>query len=85
MARSLLAEANNSSHFDTITLSSGNDMSVSISNSSCSQYFNENHYSLDQVQLLTDHANRESVKKHMSVMLDEKRRFMEGKRVDNSR
>jgi len=29
--------------------------------------------------MLTDHANRESVKKYASVMLEEKRRLMEGK------
>ena len=40
-------------------------------------------YSLDQVVMLTDHANRESVKKYASVMLEEKRRLMEGKAVDN--
>ena len=43
------------------------------------QYINEKHYSLDQVQMLTDHARRESVKRYASVQLDEKRRLMEGK------
>lgn len=55
------------------------DMYSGLKHSSCSQYINEKHYSLDQVQMLTDHARRESVKKYASVMLDEKRRLMEGK------
>jgi len=55
------------------------DMYSGLKHSSCSQYINEKHYSLDQVQMLTDHASRESVKKYASVMLDEKRRLMEGK------
>jgi integrase len=54
------------------------DMYSGLKHSSCSQYINERHYSLDQVQMLTDHARRESVKKYASVMLDEKRRLMEG-------
>ncbi len=49
-----------------------------LKHSSCSQYINEKHYSLDQVQMLTDHARRESVKRYASVQLDEKRRLMEG-------
>ena len=55
------------------------DMYSGLKHSSCSQYINEKHYSLDQVQMLTDHARRESAKKYASVMLDEKRRLMEGK------
>ena len=55
------------------------DMYSGLKHSSCSQYINEKHYSLDQVQMLTDHARRESVKRYASVQLDEKRRLMEGK------
>jgi hypothetical protein len=33
--------------------------------------------------MLIDHARRESVKKYASVMLDEKRRLMEGKQAVN--
>lgn len=36
---------------------------------------------LYQVQMITDHARRESVKKYASVMLDEKRRLLEGRQV----
>jgi len=58
------------------------EMYSGLKHSSCSQYINEKHYSLDQVQMLTDHANMESVKKYASVQLDEKRRLMEGKVVE---
>ncbi len=57
------------------------DMYSGLKHSSCSQYINEKHYSIDQVQMLTDHARRESVKRYASVQLDEKRRLMEGKQV----
>ena len=57
------------------------DMYSGLKHSSCSQYINEKHYSLDQVQMLTDHARRESVKRYASVQLDEKRRLLEGKQV----
>lgn len=55
------------------------DMYSGLKHSSCSQYINEKHYSLDQVQMLTDHARRESVKRYASVQLEEKRRLMEGR------
>ena len=55
------------------------DMYSGLKHSSCSQFINEKHYSLDQVQVMTDHARRESVKKYAVVQLDEKRRLMEGK------
>ena len=54
------------------------DMYSGLKHSSCSQYINEKHYSIDQVQMLTVHARRESVKKYAMVQLDEKRRLMEG-------
>ena len=55
------------------------DMYSGLKHSSCSQYINEKHYSIDQLQMLTDHAQRESVKKYASVHLDEKRRLLEGR------
>ena len=55
------------------------DMYSGLKHSSCSQYINEKHYSLDQVQMMTDHARRESVQRYASVQLEEKRRLMEGK------
>lgn len=55
------------------------DMYSGLKHSSCSQYINEKHYSLDQLQMITDHQRRESVRKYAVVTLDEKRRLMEGK------
>ena len=54
------------------------NMYSGLKHSSCSQYINEKHYSIDQVQMMTDHAQRESVKRYASVQLDEKRRLLEG-------
>jgi len=56
-------------------------MYAGLKHSSCSQYINEKGYSLDQVQMITDHARRESVKRYASVQLDAKRRLMEGTQV----
>jgi len=55
------------------------DMYSGLKHSSCSQDINEKHYSIDQVQMMTDHARRESVKKYACVQLEEKRRLMEGR------
>jgi hypothetical protein len=57
------------------------DMYSGLKHSSCNQYINEKHYSFNQVQMLTDHARRESVKRYTSVQLEEKRRLMEGKQA----
>jgi len=35
--------------------------------------------SMDEVQMMTDHARRESVIRYASVQLEAKRRLMEGK------
>lgn len=56
-----------------------------LKHSSCSQYVNEKGYSIDQVQMMTDHARRESVKRYASVELDAKRRLFEGKVIDLNR
>ena len=55
------------------------DMYSGLKYSSCSQYVNEKGYSIDEVQMMTDHARRESVKRYTSVQLEAKRRLMEGK------
>ena len=55
------------------------DMYSGLKHSSCSQYINEKHYSIDQVQMITDHARRESVKRYAMVQLDEKRSYWRGK------
>ena len=52
-----------------------------LKHSSCSQFVNEKGYSIDQVQMITDHARRESVKKYASFELDTKRRLLEGNQV----
>jgi hypothetical protein len=69
--------------WNTACKSVGEDIGMysGLKHSSCSQYINEKHYSLDQVQMLTDHARRESVKRYTSVQLEEKRRLMEGKQA----
>jgi hypothetical protein len=54
-------------------------MYFTLKHSSCSQYVNEKGYSLDQVQMLTDHAKRDSVKKYAAFELEAKRRLLEGK------
>ena len=59
------------------------DMYSGLKHSSCSQYINEKGYSLDEVQMITDHARRESVKRYAKVQLDAKRRLMEGKNITN--
>lgn len=61
------------------------DMYSGLKHSSCSQYINEKHYSIDQLQMLTDHSRRESVMGYASVHLEEKRRLMEGDVVDITR
>jgi hypothetical protein len=49
----------------------------------CSQFINEKGYSIDEAQMMTDHARRESVKRYASVQLDAKRRLLEGKQGRN--
>jgi len=62
------------------------DMYSGLKHSSCSQYVNEKGYSIDEVQMLTDHARRESVMRYATVQLEAKRRLMEGKiiKLENS-
>jgi len=59
------------------------DMYSGLKHSSCSQYINEKGYSIDEVQMMTDHARRESVTKYATVQLDAKRRLLEGKKIIN--
>jgi integrase len=54
------------------------EMYSGLKHSSCSQYINEKGYSLDQVQMITDHASRGSVKRYADVQLEAKRRLLEG-------
>ena len=54
-------------------------MYAGLKHSSCSQYVNEKGYSLDEVQMLTDHARRDSVKRYAAFELEAKRKLLEGK------
>ena len=47
--------------------------------SSCSQYFNEKGLSLAEIQVITDHASYESVKKYTKTEVARKRQLMESK------
>jgi hypothetical protein len=58
------------------------DMYSGLKHSSCSQFVNEKGYSIDEVQMMTDHARRDSVRRYASVQLEAKRRLLEGKVVD---
>ncbi len=50
-----------------------------LKHSSCSQYINEKGLSIDELQMLTDHARRDSVLRYADIQLDTKRRLMAGK------
>jgi len=58
------------------------NMYAGLKHSSCSQYINEKGLSLDELQMLTDHANRGSLLKYAAVHLETKRRLMRGKVLD---
>lgn len=55
------------------------DMYSGLKHSSCSQYVNEKGLSIDELQMLTDHARRDSVMQYASVQLEAKRRILERK------
>ena len=50
-----------------------------LKHSSCSQYINEKGLSIDELQIITDHARRDSVLKYADVQIESKRRLMMGK------
>ena len=47
--------------------------------SSCSQYYNEKGLSMSDIQVITDHARLESVKKYTKTEVVRKRELMETK------
>lgn len=49
--------------------------------SSCSQYVNEKHMSISDLQTITDHARMDSVKRYAKVEVSRRRELMEGKVV----
>jgi len=56
-------------------------MYAGLKHSTCSQYINEKGLSVDEVQMITDHARRDSVLKYSDVQVEAKRKLMEGKVV----
>ncbi len=55
------------------------EMYAGLKHSSCSQYVNEKGLSIDELQMLKDHARRDSVMQYASVQLEAKRRILERK------
>jgi hypothetical protein len=55
------------------------EMYAKLKHSSCSQYVNEKGLSIDELQMLTDYARRDSVMQYASVQLEAKRRILERK------
>ena len=53
------------------------DLYSGLKHSSCSQLINEYGYSVDQVQMATDHARRESVKKYAKVEVSARKAILE--------
>lgn len=53
------------------------DLYSGLKHSSCSQYLNERGLSFSELQILTDHANPESVKRYGKVEIERKRQLME--------
>lgn len=47
-----------------------------LKHSSCSQYVNEKGLSVDELQIITDHARKESVFKYAAVQAEAKRKIM---------
>ncbi len=50
-----------------------------LKHSSCSQFVNEKHMALSDLQTITDHARLDSVKRYAKVEVSRKRELMEGK------
>ena len=57
-------------------------MYAGLKHSTCSQYINERGLSVDEVQMITDHARRDSVLKYAKVQVEAKRRLMERTKVE---
>ena len=56
-------------------------MYAGLKHSSCSQFINERGGTVDELQMLTDHARRESVLKYARVEVEAKRALMEKGKV----
>jgi len=57
------------------------DLYSGLKHSSCSQYINEKGLSLSELQIITDHARLDSVKKYAKVEMDRKRALLERPRL----
>lgn len=57
------------------------DLYSGLKHSSCSQYINEKGLSISDLQVITDHARLDSVKKYAVVGLDRKRELMRRKNI----
>jgi integrase len=57
------------------------DMYSGLKHSSCSQYLNEKGLHMSELQVITDHANIESVKQYGKVEVETKRQLLETRRT----
>jgi len=57
------------------------DLYSGLKHSSCSQYLNEKGLGFSELQIITDHANIESVKRYGKVEMDRKRQLLEIQRT----
>ncbi|MEW5736153.1 MAG: hypothetical protein AB1921_14985 [Thermodesulfobacteriota bacterium] len=63
------------------SVNEGIRMYSGLKHSSCSQYINEKEGTVDELQMLTDHARRESVKNYASAGIERKRELMRKSKV----
>lgn len=57
------------------------DLYSGLKHSSCSQYVNEKGLSISELQIITDHARLDSVRKYAKIEVARKRALMERERV----
>jgi integrase len=50
-----------------------------LKHSTCSQYINEKHYTVDEVQMLTGHRKREMVLRYAAIGMARKKELLEGR------
>jgi hypothetical protein len=61
------------------------DMYSGLKHSSCCQYLNDKGLSLSELQIITDHANMESVKRYGKIEIDRKRQLLETRKTGPDR
>jgi integrase len=57
------------------------DMYSGLKHSSCCQYLNDKGLSISELQIITDHANMESVKRYGKIEIDRKRQLLETRKT----